>query len=264
LEELDEAVMEQDAGCQTDFIIDLADPVIKYRQPYGNDKYTSIEKGELFNFDDAVEPILGTLLGKALDNGQEEVLQEQELKWWEEYHRKFEANRQAVIAANQEMEKKALAQHEAKENLMKQERERYQNQKDVALKVGCNSFSRNWLANFQSHVLGALEEEGFFYDQARQDVEDVFLPWIREQVYWQLSERGEARAELDRIMQGTIAQIEEAKKVVEKRKEEERLAREAEERRLEEERRLAEEEARAKAALEEDEEDEGDEEDEED
>lgn len=264
LEDLDEAVMEQDAGCQTDFIIDVEDPVIKYRKPYGNDQYTFIEEGELFTYDDAVDPILETLMGKALDNGHAEVLQEQELKWWEEYHQVFEANRQAVIAANKEMERKAMEQHEKKESLMQAERERYNNEKDVAHKVGCNSFARNWLANFQSHVMGALEEDGFFFDPATRDVTNVFLPWIREQVFWQLNEREEAGKELDRIMRATINQIKASKVEAMRMKEEKRLREEEEQRRLEEERRIAEEEARAAAELnaDEDEGDEGDESDE--
>lgn len=207
LENLDETVMEQEVGSQTDFVIDLPDPVIKYRRPYGEDKYTFIEGGELFDYDEAVDPILKTLMGKTLDVGRQEVLQEEELRWWEEYRAQFEKERQAVIAANQEMEKQALAVHEEKENILSQKRTRYENEKQVARKVACNSYANSFLANFQNHILEALEDHGVFYDPARKAVEDDFLPWIREQVYWQLNERGDAEKELDSIFQKTIQNI---------------------------------------------------------
>jgi len=267
LEELDETVMEQEMGCQTDFVIDLPDPVIKYRKKYGEDKYTFIEKGELFDFDTAVDPILRTLMGKTLDDGREEVLQEEELRWWEEYQDKFEKERQAVIAANMEMEKEAVAAHEAKEKIMAEKRARYENEKDVAHKVACNSYAGSFLSNFQNHVLQSLEDHGVFYDPARRAVENVFLPWIREQVYWQLQERGEAVQELDWIFKRTIESVNASKDQRQLENELKRKQQEAEAKRLEEERLQKQKEeqaaaAAAKAVRADNEEDEEDEEDE--
>jgi len=46
----------------------------------GDDKETQIWDGELFNFDYEVEPILQVLMGKALERGRMEVLEEEELR----------------------------------------------------------------------------------------------------------------------------------------------------------------------------------------
>jgi hypothetical protein len=57
---------------QTDFIEELP-PVEAYENPFksrGEDKTTEITGAELFDFDDAVAPILETLMGKAIDYGQ--------------------------------------------------------------------------------------------------------------------------------------------------------------------------------------------------
>merc|ERR1711966_513712 len=109
-------------------------------KPYGQDKYTSIEKGELFEFKSAVKPILATLMGKALDYGINEVLQEEELKWLEAYQEKFEKNRQDEMEADRKMERDAMAANEEKERIMNEERTRYNNEKDVANKVACTAF----------------------------------------------------------------------------------------------------------------------------
>lgn len=46
----------------------------------GEDKITQVEDGELFDFDDEVEPILGVLVKKTLEQSRMEVLEEEELK----------------------------------------------------------------------------------------------------------------------------------------------------------------------------------------
>lgn len=207
LEDLDEAVIELDATTQTNFVIDMPDPVIKYRKPYGQDKYTFIEKGELFEFQKAVQPILATLMGKALDYGVSEVLEEEELKWLENYQAKFEQNRQDVLEADRKMERQAMAANEEKERMMGEERARYFKEKDVAHKVACTAYAKNYLAEFQNHVLANLEDSGAFRDPAERDVKQIFLPWVQEKMGWHLTEENEMRNDVDRLLRlacGTV------------------------------------------------------------
>ena len=46
----------------------------------GEDKTTQIERGDLFDFDDEVEPIVNVLTFKTLEEAQMEVLEEEEIK----------------------------------------------------------------------------------------------------------------------------------------------------------------------------------------
>ena len=46
----------------------------------GEDKYTQIEKGDLFDFDQEVEPIINVLTFKTLEESRMEVLEEEEIK----------------------------------------------------------------------------------------------------------------------------------------------------------------------------------------
>lgn len=87
MEELDDTVFEQEFGTQTDAVKDDT-PVESYPHPYqvrGESKHTWIESGDLFDFDEAVQPILQTLIGKSLEYGLAEVLEEQELKVLRKY-----------------------------------------------------------------------------------------------------------------------------------------------------------------------------------
>ena len=85
-------------------------PTLKWQDPY-NDKpppesfqfphpyaKNGVDKEigvafELFDFDTAVEPILQALMGKSLDCGQSEVLEEEELKLLEAYQKQFTQER---------------------------------------------------------------------------------------------------------------------------------------------------------------------------
>lgn len=74
-------VFEQDSTTQTELFEDLPAAPIFLPKSYGQDAATSIEPGELFDFNVGVEPILEVLVGKVLDQGLLQVLEEEELKF---------------------------------------------------------------------------------------------------------------------------------------------------------------------------------------
>jgi hypothetical protein len=64
LEELVDQIFEQDSTSQTEALEDLPVPPIFMPKPVGEDKFTEIEDGELFDFEIAVEPVLEVIVGK--------------------------------------------------------------------------------------------------------------------------------------------------------------------------------------------------------
>lgn len=70
----------------------------------GEDKETQILPGELFNFDLEVEPILEVLVGKTLEQGLMEVLEEEELENIRLHQEEFEQIRNAELAEVQRLE----------------------------------------------------------------------------------------------------------------------------------------------------------------
>ena len=79
LEELSDRVPEVEAGTQTDPFMDRPPTPTFVPAKTGEDKATQILPGDLFDFDLEVIPILEVLVGKTLEQGLMEVLEEEEL-----------------------------------------------------------------------------------------------------------------------------------------------------------------------------------------
>jgi hypothetical protein len=69
------ASMHQNFDTQT---VDELHPTAYMPKPAGTDQGTSIEDTDLFDFDVSVLPILEVIVGKSLDQGKLEVLQEEQ------------------------------------------------------------------------------------------------------------------------------------------------------------------------------------------
>jgi len=95
---------EYEKDTQTDFYIDRPVNRLFMPQKTGEDRETQIWDGELFNFDYEVEPILQVLIGKTLENGRMEVLEEEELRVMKEEQKRYDELRYAEMAEAQRME----------------------------------------------------------------------------------------------------------------------------------------------------------------
>jgi hypothetical protein len=78
--------------------------------------------GELFDFDFEVEPILEVLVGKVLEQGLMEVLEEEELSAMRSHQEHFEQVRNAELVATQRMEAAEQRKAEEKERRLAQVR----------------------------------------------------------------------------------------------------------------------------------------------
>jgi len=95
---------EYEKDTQTDFYIDRPVNRLFMPQKTGEDRETQIWDGELFNFDYEVEPILQVLIGKTLETGRMEVLEEEELRVMKEEQKRYDELRYAEMAEAQRME----------------------------------------------------------------------------------------------------------------------------------------------------------------
>eukprot|EP00967_Tisochrysis_lutea_P115191 scaffold184339_cov19-Tisochrysis_lutea.AAC.1 len=76
--------------------------------------------GDLFDFDYEVEPILEVLMGKILEQGLMEVLEEEELAAMRSHQEHFEQIRNAELVATQRMEAAEKRKIEEKERRLAQ------------------------------------------------------------------------------------------------------------------------------------------------
>lgn len=239
LEELSDRPVEADADTQTEAFLDRPPEPLFIPAKSGVDKETQVDVAEIFDFDIEVKPILEVLVGKTLQNSMMEVMEEEELAAIRQRQEEFEQMRNAELMEVQRLESEATRRFNEKQRRLNQEKERKRLQKELKEKVAARSFAKNYLGALNADVFADLESSGHFYDPVRQEVTDVFLPWLMDTVATDMEGVQKAQALADDLIR---AAMEKAKELQEAAK----AAHEAELARLAEEKRKAEEEAAAR------------------
>jgi hypothetical protein len=80
------------------------------------------------------------------------------------------------------LEAEARRKFEEKQRRVTQESERIVQEKDVEEKVAARAFAKEYLTDLHENVFGGLVDDGTFYDPLVKEVEDVFMPWVTDQV----------------------------------------------------------------------------------
>nr|CCC52620.1 putative radial spoke protein 3, fragment [Trypanosoma vivax Y486] len=181
LEELKDEVEVVQQETQTDPLLDrpITPPYVPVKS--GRDAESQINEGDLFHFDDAVDPILDVMVGKTLEQAMLEVLQEEELELLRQQQLEFEQRRKEELLEAQRLE--------AREKRLFEEKER-----------------RNDLEN---RVFARLQDEGWFRDRVVHEVEFDFFPWLMDQVAMELEKKQRARNLVDDLIRQVVsAQLE--------------------------------------------------------
>mmetsp|Transcript_42143 Transcript_42143/g.134733 ORF Transcript_42143/g.134733 Transcript_42143/m.134733 type:complete len:458 (-) Transcript_42143:61-1434(-) len=204
LEELTDIVPEVEISTQTDPFMDRPPTPLYIPKKTGVDAVTQIEPGDLFDFDFEVEPVLEVLVGKSLEQGLMEVMEEEELAAMRAHQEHFEQIRNAELVATQRMEAAEKRKLEEKERRLAQERERLDREKMVREKVAAATFARGYLQGLVSSVYSNLYDSGFFYDPVEKEVEKDFLPWLKDQVALQTAHEDVARGMVDKLVAAAV------------------------------------------------------------
>ena len=207
LEELVDQIFEQDSGTQTEALEELPVPPIFMPKPVGEDVGTTIEEGELFDFELAVEPLLEVIVGKALEQSLMEVLEEQEIASLKQHRESFEQERNQILAETQRMEAHSLRHHAEKERRLQQERQRLEAEKDLARKAAARTAAKAFMANLQGNVVTALQDAGHLYDPVLKQVDGIFMPWLLESVAGKLTQVQTAREATDELIQQAVTDM---------------------------------------------------------
>ncbi len=244
LEDLVDQVQEKDVGQQTDETEgEKPMPVMLVTKPRGVDQFTSIEAGELFDHDLAVQPLLEVLIGKCTEQGLAEVREEEELKNLQSRIRRFEEERDLMIVESQRLENANHRRHEEKERRLAQERERINAEKELKKKLEARAAAHQYLSGLQENVFNKLEAGGVFYNPTERAVRTVFLPWLTATVTERLQARIEAQNTVDQLLVDAIDVVVQQKREIARQEQE---ARERERARIEAEAKARAEEAEAR------------------
>ena len=203
LEELTDRRPEVDEETQTDAYMDRPPLPLFIPTKTGMDKATQVE-GDLFDFDLEVQPILEVLVGKTLEQSMQEVLEEEELAAIRRRQEDFEQARNAELAEVQRLEAEARRKFEEKERRVTQESERIVQEQDVTEKVAARAFAKEYLTDLHENVFGGLVDDGHFYDPLVKEVEDVFMPWVTDQVVAQLDRVALSRKLAAKVLEAAV------------------------------------------------------------
>jgi radial spoke head protein 3 len=204
LEELTDRVEHVVQETQTDPLMDRPATPKFIPTKSGRDAETQIQEGELFRFDEAVEPILEVLVGKTLEQAMLEVMQEEELELLRQQQIEFEQRRKEELLEAQKLEAAERRKFEEKERRKKQEMERIQRERETREKLQARQFAKAYMANMENRVYSRLQDEGWFADRVLNEVELDFFPWLMGEVDKELEKKRKARALVDDLIREVV------------------------------------------------------------
>lgn len=204
LEELTDKVEQQMQEAQTDPLMDRPSTPKYIPKKTGRDAETQICEGDLFRFDEAVEPILEVLVGKTLEQAMLEVMQEEELELLRQQQLEFEQRRNEELLETQKLEAEEKRKFEEKERRKKQEFERIQREKETREKLQARQFAKSYMSNMENRVFSRLQDEGWFADRVLNEVELDFFPWLMSEVDKELEKKKKARNLVDELIREVV------------------------------------------------------------
>uniref|UniRef100_A0A3P8VWK5 Radial spoke head 3 n=1 Tax=Cynoglossus semilaevis TaxID=244447 RepID=A0A3P8VWK5_CYNSE len=189
-----------DITCQTDDIMDIPAQLVKPPKKMGQDVATRIMLGELFDFEEEVQPVLEILIGRTIEQSLLEVMEEEELVFvWAQF-RAFQALRNSELAEVQRLREHERRHREEKQRRFIQLREAIMKEQETAEKIAARAFTREMLANLFPAIFTSLRRDGFFYDQTQQEIEKFFLPWLVTKINNNVDTRFIARRVMDDVI----------------------------------------------------------------
>jgi len=204
LEELTERTVEFEAETQTDFLLDRPPSPLFMPAKVGVDVDTQVLEGELFDFDQEVEPVLEVLVGKTLEQSMMEVLEEEELQSIQRHQEEFEQLRNAELLEVQRMEAAEKRRADEMERRMQQMKAKREQNDTIMRKVLSRSIARGYLGGLKEKTMQHLLDSGFFQDSVQVAVEGQFMPWLMENIQATLAQERVNQQLADDVLQSAI------------------------------------------------------------
>uniref|UniRef100_A0A3P9J5R9 Radial spoke head 3 n=1 Tax=Oryzias latipes TaxID=8090 RepID=A0A3P9J5R9_ORYLA len=200
LEELSDIPEVKETECQTDAFLDRPETPIFLAAKTGKDAATQIYEGDLFDFEEEVQPILEILVGKTLEQSLLEVMEEEELAALMAQQRAFLERRNNELPEVHRLQEQERRRREERERRMAEQRRALEEEKEVAEKIAARALTQQQLADLVPSVLASLRREGYFYDPVERDVETHFFPRLMDDVESILQKNCRVRELLDEII----------------------------------------------------------------
>ena len=168
-----------DMEVQTQDYIDIPQIPLFKPEKRGEDAGTQIEKGELFDFNVEVEPIINVLTFKTLEEARMEVLEEEEIKEIKRQMQDFEKVRNRELEIVQKLECQTIRKEEEKNRRNQERAIRTNMAKIYQKKLISTVFAKNYLKNLKAKTLQDLEEKGVLRKKEKNEYHTKITPAIK-------------------------------------------------------------------------------------
>ena len=169
-----------DMEVQTQDYIDIPQIPLFKPEKRGEDAGTQVEKGDLFDFNVEVEPIINVLTFKTLEEARMEVLEEEEIKEIKRQMQDFEKVRNRELEIVQKLECQTIRKEEEKNRRNQERAIRTQMAKIYQKKLISTVFAKNYLKNLKDKKLKDLEEKGVLRKKEKNEYHTKITPAIKE------------------------------------------------------------------------------------
>ena len=190
-------VKEREAETQT--IAEFQKPIPVYFVPKksGVDASSQIEKGELFDFDLEVEPVLEVLVGRTIELALIEVKEEFQLRKIRDRQISFERIRQAEMLEEKRLEAEELRRRNERHRRIEEENGRLEVQKEVLKKVVSIKVSKSVFSTLMEDAVSHLRDRDAFRDRRLVHLEKHVVPELIQECLLSYSA---CQGEVDRVM----------------------------------------------------------------
>eukprot|EP01002_Notosolenus_urceolatus_P014398 NODE_5847_length_672_cov_3.264848_g4946_i0.p2 GENE.NODE_5847_length_672_cov_3.264848_g4946_i0~~NODE_5847_length_672_cov_3.264848_g4946_i0.p2 ORF type:complete len:204 (-),score=94.59 NODE_5847_length_672_cov_3.264848_g4946_i0:60-635(-) len=171
----------------------------------GVDAETQILEGDLFDFDEEVDPFLEVLVGKTLEQAMLEVVQEEELDALRQQQVEYDQRLREEQSETQRLEAAERRKFEEKERRKAQGYQRIERERNTREKLAARRFAKQFLGPLEDQVFGRLEDDGWFHDSVVREVETDFLPWLSRATLRQMTFHRAGHDLVDDLIKDAIA-----------------------------------------------------------
>jgi len=147
---------------QTDYINRKKRVKAPVEAKLGFDVSTEILPGELFSFDEEVEPIAHTVGQKVLEQALLESVEEEELMAIHKEQNEYEERRRLEALRVQHIQELTQLRTKELDEAMKRREAKRRKEKSVETRVGARMFSKSYLTLLVPQLFEGLRDDGFF------------------------------------------------------------------------------------------------------
>ena len=167
---------------QTDPLPEPPQPLLIWPKKTGIDVECQIEDGDLFNFDEEVQPLVHIIVSKTLEESRREVLEEEELKHVKQQQKKYkklnEANDKRVKSI-EDKEQKRFSEHNKKKEL---KQKRIELTKTFQKKLQSRMKAKQYISKLKDDCYNSLSQRKTFKNKDDNYYFTDLLPELKDLV----------------------------------------------------------------------------------